>query len=112
MQTLLAARKVVSSAAAVFADADLTVKREAATVTGAVAGLHVVTGALGDLAVEDACSVFFNLKYRAFNLPADPKLGEWIIRNGMNDSAQNENTDFSNPEAGPPPTAGRTGTGR
>jgi hypothetical protein len=100
MQTLLAAKQVVSAgAAAVFADADLTVKRGAAAVTGAVAGLYAVTAPLGDLAVGDADSVSFNLKYRAFNLPDNASLKEWIIRNGVNDSAQDGNTDFGGPAA-------------
>ncbi|MDR2247810.1 MAG: hypothetical protein LBE17_14260, partial [Treponema sp.] len=100
MKTLLDAKQVVSAgAAAVFEQADLTVRREAAAGTGAVVDLHTVTAPLGDLAVGDEGAVSFNLKYRAFNLSSNNSLKEWIIRNGVNDSAQDANTDFGNPAA-------------
>jgi hypothetical protein len=99
---LLAARKKVSTAAtaaAAFDQADLTVTLKGAAVEDAAAAGNAVTAPLGDLAVGDNGSVFFNLKYRAFNLSDNNSLKEWTIRNGVNDNAQDANTDFSSPAA-------------
>jgi hypothetical protein len=89
VNALLAARKVVTPGAAAVFDA-------AAAGGSAVAG-NVVSAPLGTLAVDDTGTLSFNLKYRAFNLGADSNLREWIIRNGVNDLAQNTSTDFSAP---------------
>jgi hypothetical protein len=103
---LLAARQAASpGAAAVFDQTDLTVNLKGVAITGSVAG-NVVTAPLGDLAVGDTGPVFFNLNYRAFNLPGNSL---WIFRNGVNDNAQNTYTDFSGPAAWG--TGGKNGNG-
>jgi hypothetical protein len=81
---------------------------DAETVAGAAVAGNVVTAPLGDLDKGAAGAVFFNLTYQAFNLSSDTSLTAWIIRNGVNDDAQDEQTDFSNPAAW---TAGANGNG-
>jgi hypothetical protein len=63
---------------------------------------------LGTLANQASGSVNFNLEYVPFNLPSPKWNGKtsgffnmtngpvWIIRNGLNDTAQDGNTEFSN----------------
>jgi hypothetical protein len=70
---------------------------------------RVITLNLGALQVENEGSANFNLKYVPFSLNSADKwtgfnalnkqngLPVWIIRNGINDQAQNSNTDFSSP---------------
>jgi uncharacterized protein YjdB len=70
---------------------------------------RVITLNLGALQVENEGSANFNLKYVPFSLNSADKwagftalnkkegVPVWIIRNGINDQAQNSNTDFSSP---------------
>jgi hypothetical protein len=82
-----------------------------------VAG-NAVTGNLGTPAAGTAGAVSFNLNYVPFNLTGDHAAlltsqstykKNWIIRNGVNDAAQDAGTDFSDPAKWG--TGGKNGNG-